>query len=116
MLPGGGAVIDTPGLRSVGLVDAEDGLAHTFADVESLAAACRFDDCAHGTEPGCAVKAALDDGSLPLRRWESWRQLQREAALMSLRRESRQRTKKAEQVRRSRQYEQDRQHKQREHE
>ena len=116
MLPGGGAVIDTPGLRSVGLVDAEEGLAHTFADVEELAAACRFDDCAHGTEPGCAVKAALEDGSLPLRRWESWRQLQREAALMSLRRESRERTKKTEQVRRSRQYEQDREHKRQERE
>lgn len=102
LLPGGGAVIDTPGLRSVGLLDGEDGLAHTFADVEALAASCRFDDCAHSTEPGCAVKAALDDGSLPLRRWESWQQLQREAAVMSLRREARARTAKAEQVRRSR--------------
>jgi ribosome biogenesis GTPase len=102
LLPGGGAVVDTPGLRSVGLLDAEGGLARTFADVEELAATCRFDDCAHSTEPGCAVKAALDDGSLPLRRWESWQQLQREAAVMSLRQEARARATKADQGRRSR--------------
>ena len=102
-LPGGGAVIDTPGLRSVGLLDAEDGLAHTFSDIEELASQCRFDDCAHSTEPGCAVTAALDDGSLPTRRWESWQRLQREAAVMSLRRKARARTAKAEQLRRSRQ-------------
>lgn len=89
LLPGGGAVIDTPGLRSVGLLDAEDGLAHTFADLEELAATCRFDDCAHSSEPGCAVKAALAEGSLPLRRWESWQQLRRESAVMSLRRDAR---------------------------
>ena len=87
----------------MGLLDAGEGLAHTFADVEELAARCRFDDCAHGTEPGCAVKAALDDGSLPVRRWESWQRLQREADVMSLRREARARTAKAEQLRRSRQ-------------
>jgi ribosome biogenesis GTPase / thiamine phosphate phosphatase len=102
LLPGGGAVIDTPGLRSVGLIDAEDGLARTFADVEELAARCRFDDCAHGTEPGCAVKAALDDGTLSTRRWESWQRLTREASEMSTRRDARARTRQAEQVRKSR--------------
>jgi ribosome biogenesis GTPase len=77
-LPGGGAVIDTPGLRGVGLIDAEAGIAATFADIEALEAQCRFNDCAHGGEPGCAVAAALADGSLPVRRFESWQHLQRE--------------------------------------
>jgi ribosome biogenesis GTPase len=77
-LPGGGAVIDTPGLRGVGLVDAEAGIAATFADVEALEAQCRFNDCAHEGEPGCAVTAALADGSLTVRRFESWQRLQRE--------------------------------------
>jgi ribosome biogenesis GTPase len=116
LLPGGGAVIDTPGLRSVGLLDADEGLARTFADVEELAASCRFDDCAHGTEPGCAVKGALDDGSLSQRRWESWQQLRSEATVMSLRRASRGRAKKAEQLRREREYEENRRYKQQEHE
>ena len=102
-LPGGGAVIDTPGLRSVGLLEGDDGLAQAFADVEALAAQCRFDDCAHGTEPGCAVTAALDDGTLPVRRWESWQRLQRETAVMSLRREARSKARKAAQIRLSRQ-------------
>ena len=116
VLPGGGAVIDTPGLRSVGLLDADDGLARTFADVEALAAMCRFDDCAHATEPGCAVRSALEDGLLPQRRWESWQKLQAEATVMSLRRETRARTKKGEQVRREREYDENRRHKQQEHE
>ena len=116
VLPGGGALIDTPGLRSVGLLDADDGLARTFADVEALAARCRFDDCAHATEPGCAVRPALEDGLLPQRRWESWQKLQTEATVMSLRREARARTKKAEQVRREREYDENRRHKQQEHE
>ena len=77
-LPGGGALIDTPGLRGVGRIDADEGLAHTFADVEALAARCRFNDCAHQGEPGCAVEAALEDGTLPVRRFESWQHLQRE--------------------------------------
>jgi ribosome biogenesis GTPase / thiamine phosphate phosphatase len=78
VLPGGGAVIDTPGLRSVGLVHAETGLARAFADVEELAARCKFDDCAHGNEPRCAVREALETGALGLRRWESWQRLRRE--------------------------------------
>ncbi len=102
LLPGGGAVIDTPGLRSLGLIDAEEGLAHTFADIEELASRCRFDDCAHRTEPGCQVTAALSDGSLPLRRWESWLQLQKEATAMSRRRRQRSGTRGAEELRKSR--------------
>ncbi|MDQ4008100.1 MAG: ribosome small subunit-dependent GTPase A [Actinomycetota bacterium] len=78
VLPGGGAVVDTPGLRGVGLVDADPGLAATFADVEELVADCRFNDCAHASEPGCAVLEAVEAGRLPVRRLESWRRLQRE--------------------------------------
>jgi ribosome biogenesis GTPase len=77
--PCGGAVIDTPGLRSVGL-QAGDGLAEVFADVEELAEGCRFSDCGHRSEPGCAVLEAIESGELPERRLDSWRRLQREAA------------------------------------
>ncbi|MFD5769254.1 ribosome small subunit-dependent GTPase A [Streptomyces sp. NPDC127049] len=78
VLPGGGVLIDTPGLRGVGLWDAEAGVGQTFAEIEELAAECRFHDCSHESEPGCAVLAALDDGSLPVRRLESYRKLVRE--------------------------------------
>jgi ribosome biogenesis GTPase len=80
VLPGGGLVVDTPGLRELQLWESSDGLAETFADVEELAAQCRFSDCAHGTEPGCGVQAALADGTLPFGRWESYKKLQRELA------------------------------------
>lgn len=77
-LPGGGVLIDTPGLRGVGMWDAGTGLARTFSDVESLAEECRFHDCAHEAEPGCAVQEAVDNGELPVRRLESYRKLLRE--------------------------------------
>jgi ribosome biogenesis GTPase / thiamine phosphate phosphatase len=89
VLPGGGMIIDTPGLRSVGLYDAADGLAQVFADVEELAARCRFVDCAHDTEPGCAVTDAVASGELPERRLASWRKLQREAVWMASRTDAR---------------------------
>jgi ribosome biogenesis GTPase len=77
-LPDGGVLVDTPGLRGLQLWDAEDGLDKAFSEVEALFGGCRFTDCAHETEPGCAVRAALDDGTLEPRRWESYRKLQRE--------------------------------------
>ncbi|MCZ1006660.1 ribosome small subunit-dependent GTPase A [Streptomyces lydicus] len=77
-LPGGGVLIDTPGLRGVGMWDAGSGLARTFSDVESLAEGCRFHDCAHEAEPGCAVQEAVEGGELPVRRLESYRKLLRE--------------------------------------
>lgn len=80
LLPQGGALIDTPGLREVQMWTAEEGLARTFDDVEALAASCRFNDCRHEQEPGCAVQAALTDGSLDAVRFESWRALHREMA------------------------------------
>ncbi|RKR87036.1 ribosome biogenesis GTPase [Micromonospora pisi] len=88
-IPGGGAVLDTPGIRAVGLLDAAGGLDLAFADVAELAAACRFDDCSHRVEPGCAVRAALEEGDLTPRRWESWCKLQREVAFETRRRETR---------------------------
>ncbi|MEU0206963.1 ribosome small subunit-dependent GTPase A [Streptomyces canus] len=77
-LPGGGVLIDTPGLRGVGLWDAETGVGQVFSEIEALAAQCRFHDCAHESEPGCAVLAAIDSGELPERRLESYRKLIRE--------------------------------------
>lgn len=88
-LPGGGAVIDTPGLRGVGMPGAAGGLAGAFADVEALAALCRFGDCGHRTEPGCAVREALETGGLSVRRYESWLDLRREAAESTSRRNAR---------------------------
>ncbi|MEV6592070.1 ribosome small subunit-dependent GTPase A [Streptomyces acidicola] len=77
-LPGGGVLIDTPGLRGVGLWDAGTGVGQVFAEIEELAAECRFHDCAHAAEPGCAVLAAVDSGELPERRLDSYRKLLRE--------------------------------------
>ncbi|KAB8192272.1 ribosome small subunit-dependent GTPase A [Nonomuraea phyllanthi] len=88
-LPGGGLVIDTPGIRRIGLYDIGEGVDRVFADIESLAAECRFGDCGHSGEPGCAVLAALESGELPERRLESWRKLQREAAWMAARTDAR---------------------------
>lgn len=88
-LPGGGAVIDTPGLRGVGLLEAEEGLASTFPDIESLVERCRFNDCSHELEPGCAVRAAIDDGTLSERRLASWFRLRRELVWMASRTDAR---------------------------
>lgn len=85
LVPGGGVLIDTPGLRGVGLWLVEDGLERTFADLEELAIDCRFHDCGHDTEPGCAVQRALADGVVTWRRLESWRKLQRETRWLAVR-------------------------------
>ncbi|MFJ8228690.1 ribosome small subunit-dependent GTPase A [Streptomyces sp. NPDC094448] len=77
-LPGGGALMDTPGLRGVGMFDATTGVNQVFSEIEALAADCRFHDCAHQVEPGCAVLAAVDEGTLSERRLESFRKLVRE--------------------------------------
>ena len=88
VLPGGGVVIDTPGIRELQLWDS-GGMEEAFADVEELAAACRFSDCSHNTEPGCAVKAALASGDLPVERHASWLKLQRELRSIELRHNAR---------------------------
>lgn len=77
-LPKGGMIIDTPGLREAQLWEGEDALGHLFDDIEQLALTCRFTDCAHDTEPGCAIKVALADRSLDPARLDSYRKLQRE--------------------------------------
>jgi ribosome biogenesis GTPase len=73
-------IIDTPGLRELQLWETDDGLDQAFVDVAELIAQCRFSDCQHRTEPGCAIKAGLADGSLPVERWESYQKLQGELA------------------------------------
>lgn len=80
VLPSGALVIDTPGMRELQMWDADAGLAATFDDVESLAAACRFRDCTHEREPGCAVVEAVASGALPADRLESFRKLKAELA------------------------------------
>lgn len=80
VLPGGGLIIDTPGLRAVGMWDSAEGLAQAFSDIEELARECRFRDCRHEGEPGCAVEAAVTSGDLPERRLTSFRELQAEVA------------------------------------
>jgi ribosome biogenesis GTPase len=90
VLPGGGLVIDTPGLRELQLWDAGSAaLDATFADVEELAADCRFADCTHMHEPECAVLAAVESGELPGERLHSWRKLQRELRAIALRQDAR---------------------------
>ncbi len=84
LLPTGGVILDTPGIRELHLWDAD--LEQTFGDVEELAASCRFSDCAHGSEPGCAVQAALADGTLASERWDSYVKLQRELEALELKR------------------------------
>lgn len=84
LLPDGGLVLDTPGMRELALWDAGAGMGETFSDVAELAAACRFADCAHESEPGCAVRAALADGSLAEDRYESYRKLQGELRHLEL--------------------------------
>ncbi|MGY2003317.1 ribosome small subunit-dependent GTPase A [Blastococcus sp. SYSU DS1024] len=84
-LPGGGLLIDTPGMRELALHDDADGVDRVFADVAELAPACRYRDCAHRTEPGCAVAAALEDGRLDPARFTAWRKLQGEAHRQRLR-------------------------------
>ncbi len=78
VLPGGGVVIDTPGLRAVGLDLAEGGLDATFAEIAELAQGCRFRDCRHEGEPGCAVAEAATNGQIDPGRWESYQRLGRE--------------------------------------
>lgn len=80
VLPSGGMIIDNPGMRELRLGTAEEGLGSAFADIDSLAAGCRFRDCRHQDEPGCAVRMALEEGSLDRRRFESYLKLQREIA------------------------------------
>lgn len=90
LLPGGGMLIDTPGMRELQLVD-DDGLGAVFGDIGALAARCHYRDCHHSTEPGCAVKAAVESGELETERLEHYRKLEREAHAYELRHDMRKR-------------------------
>ncbi len=85
-LPRGGYIVDMPGVRGLGLWDAEEGIGAAFSDVEELAASCKFRDCSHTNEPGCAVQAAVADGSLATHRLESYLRLKDESAEVRRRR------------------------------
>jgi ribosome biogenesis GTPase / thiamine phosphate phosphatase len=85
VLPDGGVVLDTPGIRELQLWDAD--LEQAFGDVEEIVLRCRFADCAHRSEPGCAIRDALLDGSLSSERWTSYRKLQREQRALEVRRD-----------------------------
>ena len=74
----GVSFIDTPGLRELGVIDAEEGIADTFSDIAELIGRCAFSDCTHRTEPGCAVRKALEDGELSPERWEMYARLEKE--------------------------------------
>jgi ribosome biogenesis GTPase len=88
-IPGGGVIIDTPGMRALGLWDAEEGLEAAFPEIEALAEHCRFRDCRHDGEPGCAVFAAVEDGSIPARRLESYHRLRAEMDALARRQDER---------------------------
>lgn len=79
MLPSGAMIIDTPGMRVLGMWDITEGMGQSFADVEQFFGKCRFSDCKHNSEPGCAVKAAIASGELSMERWESYQKLKKEA-------------------------------------
>jgi ribosome biogenesis GTPase len=83
VLPGGGLMIDTPGMRELQLWDASEGVRDTFDDIEALAADCHFTNCRHRDEPRCAVKAAVDEGRIEADRLASYLKLQDELAYLA---------------------------------
>lgn len=91
LLPGGGLVIDTPGMRELQLWGDEDTLGSTFEDIEELAQGCRFGDCRHKSEPGCAVLAAIEEGTLEASRLESYRKQEQELRLLKRKQSARNR-------------------------
>jgi ribosome biogenesis GTPase len=93
-VPGGGVFIDTPGMRAIALWDAEDGMEAAFPDIERLASECRFRDCLHESEPGCAVLAAIEADELPARRLDSYRYLKTEMVATAQRRDEKARREK----------------------
>ena len=95
LLPGGGLVLDTPGMRELQLWESADGLGEAFTDVEALAARCRFSDCAHRREPGCAVRDAIRRGELPAERYASYEKLKRELHRLEIRLDKRARSEEA---------------------
>jgi len=88
LLPTGGLVLDTPGMRELQLWETDEGVEQVFSDIEEIAAHCRFSNCQHTTEPGCAIRAALADGTLAASRFENYLKLQQELAHLARRQES----------------------------
>jgi ribosome biogenesis GTPase / thiamine phosphate phosphatase len=88
-LPSGAVLLDTPGMRELQLWADEEVLDTTFSEISELAAQCRFSDCSHETEPGCAIRGALNDGTLSRERWESYSKLQRELRALAIRKDAR---------------------------
>lgn len=82
VLPGGGIVIDTPGMRELQLWEADTGLQGAFEEIGNIAKNCRFSDCRHGNEPGCAIRAAIHDGLLSEHRLEGYTKLQKELVFL----------------------------------
>lgn len=79
-LPGGAVLIDTPGMREVQLWQSDEGISESFADIEEFSSSCRFRDCSHNNEPGCAIRAAINEGALDENRFSSYKKLQKELA------------------------------------
>ncbi len=88
LLPSGGLVLDTPGMRELQLWDAEEGVEATFDDIEDLAEQCYFGDCSHKSEPNCAIRAALDEGTLAAERFENYLKLQQELGYLARRQDA----------------------------
>lgn len=88
LLPGGGLILDTPGMRELAIWEADTGMEVVFADIEELAKRCRFRNCRHQSEPGCAVKEALENGNLAKEKWESWLKLKKEQEYLEKRKET----------------------------
>lgn len=88
-LPGGGLLIDTPGVRALGLTGSEEGISATFPEIDEYAASCRFRDCTHKDEPGCAVLAAVDSGAMAPERLASYHKLLREAQVVAMKTDAR---------------------------
>ncbi len=86
-IPGGGSIIDMPGVRGLGMWEADEGIGAAFADIETLAENCRFRDCKHENEPGCAVRAAVESGEISRERFESYQALKQETADVRMRHE-----------------------------
>ncbi len=99
LLPSGGCVIDTPGMRELQLWSAPDGMIHAFPEIAEVAAHCRFDNCRHNAEPDCAVKQALIDGALDPERFENFQKLQRELEYLNSRQDPLLRAKRQQKVR-----------------
>lgn len=88
LLPNGGIILDTPGMRTLSLWEAEDGMEKLYGDIESLIRSCRFTDCKHNNEPGCAVQKGLKNGQIDEQKWISWNKLQKEMRFLNAKKRS----------------------------